>query len=62
MGNISWPPTGERDGLEPNWADEVELLLRQAFSSSVPAGDFRKVMDKGQAVEKGRAYDDEEPF
>lgn len=46
---------GERDGLDSPWSDEVELLLQQAFSSAVPAEDFRRVMSK-------RKVYDSEPF
>lgn len=47
---------GERDGLDHEWTQEVELLLQQAFSSTVPVDDFRRVM-----TQQPQAYDDE-PF
>ncbi len=46
---------GQRVGIDSDWMQEVELLLDQAFSSSVPADDFRRLMSK-------RWNDDDEPF
>ena len=47
---------GERDGVTQEWSEEVELLLQQAFSSTLPVDDFRG------AVSQPWVYDDEEPF
>ena len=47
---------GERDGMTTQWRDEVERLLQQAFSSTVPSEDFTHL--NSQAVSQ---YD-EEPF
>jgi len=46
---------GERDGIDHDWTQEVELLNQQAFSSAVPVEDFRR------ATSQSWAYDDE-PF
>lgn len=35
----------ETEGGGPEWQDEVRLLLRQAFSSTVPVEDFERVVD-----------------
>jgi hypothetical protein len=69
---LRWPPelfTEEIDrlirramnfGLGAEWQEEVELLLRQAFSSPVPAEDFKKTFDLRASM---AARDlDEEPF
>ena len=48
----------ERGENDPGWHDEVQLLLTQAFSSQVPADDFRALLPTAVA------YDDfgDEPF
>jgi hypothetical protein len=46
---------GEREGVSSEWLDEVDVLLRQAFATTVPAEDF------GQ-VRSNPIYGDEEPF
>jgi hypothetical protein len=54
---LRWPPhvfaeeaerlvrRGSEWGMSHDWAEEVDLLLRQAFASSVPADDFKQVVD-----------------
>lgn len=65
---LCWPPEvfaeeaerlvrrGADWGTGNEWVEEVDLLLRQAFASSVPADDFQQI------VAGARLYDDEEPF
>ena len=46
---------GARDGLSGEWSQEVELLLEQAFESTVPLEGFRRM--------KTQSWDfDEDPF
>jgi len=54
---LRWPPDifedelrrlirrAESEGRGSEWRDEVCLLLRQAFSSTVPFEDFERVVD-----------------
>ncbi|MHB1535203.1 MAG: hypothetical protein ACYC1D_11480 [Acidimicrobiales bacterium] len=51
---------GAEWGTGPDWAEEVDLLLRQAFTSSVPADDFKQVAET--SVERPTYAYDEEPF
>lgn len=49
---------GETSGRDSDWEEEVAELLRQAFSSPVPANDFRKASSPPAA-----GFDpNEEPF
>jgi hypothetical protein len=49
---------GRADGLDTTWQDEVETLLRQAFTSLVPQRAFQE-----QWHRSSRTSDyDEEPF
>lgn len=45
----------ERDGQSAEWTQEVELLLEQAFSSTVPRDDFSRLNAATWAF-------DDEPF
>ena len=69
---LRWPADLFRDALEPllargqreggtrEWRDDVELLLRQAFESPVPAEEFASEWEKPTPKV---TYDyDEEPF
>ena len=54
---LRWPPgllkreverliqRGKTLGTDRDWVSEVECLLKQAFISSIPTEDFRKVKD-----------------
>lgn len=68
---LRWPPAifaeeltrliqrGERLGTGSSWASEVETLLRQAFTSSMPAEDFKRMLDTSGTASWSL---DEEPF
>lgn len=69
---LRWPPAifaaeverlvrrAATSASQSDWRDEVDLLLRQAFASAVPASDFRRV---DQSFSQPLGYgDDEEPF
>lgn len=51
---------GAEWGMSRDWKEEVDLLLRQAFASSVPADDFKRVFET-PAQTPAYSYDDE-PF
>lgn len=67
---LRWPPEvfakevrllvrrGSQFGVDHDWEEEVDLLLRQAFVSSVPAEDFGKVPHYRYAP----STSDDEPF
>lgn len=73
---IRWPPHLFADeaerlirrarevGTGDGWADDVELLLRQAFSTSEPAEAFNRILKSfsGLPVPAAGYQDDEEPF
>lgn len=50
---------GRVAGTDADWRDEVETVLRQAFTSPVPARDFQ---DQWNASARDPIYSDEEPF
>lgn len=66
---LRWPPEvfakevqllvrrGSQFGMDDDWEEEVNLLLRQAFVSLVPAEDFERVPRYRRA-----SIDDDEPF
>lgn len=47
-------------GINDDWMEEVGLLLRQAFKTSVPADDFAQVLDAHRPPTRYAL--DEEPF
>lgn len=49
---------GRADGCGAAWQEEVETLLRQAFSSQVPQRDFQERLNQSSRMV---SYD-EEPF
>jgi hypothetical protein len=51
---------GRGDQLGSDWHDEVETLLRQAFTSAVPQREFREQWE--QSAPRIDIYGDEEPF
>ena len=67
---LQWPPEvfskeigllvrrGSQFGTDDAWEEEVDLLLRQAFVSSVPAEDFGRVPHYRHAP----STSDDEPF
>lgn len=67
---LRWPPDlfagemrrllrrGSQHGHTDEWEEEIALLLQQAFSSQVPAEDFRRVVS-AQSV---TSWSDDEPF
>lgn len=69
---LRWPPAifaeelervvrrGRDDDADDDWFSEVELLLNQAFTSKVPADDFKRVWETPAPMP---VYsDDDEPF
>ena len=66
---LRWPPEvfakevqllarrGSQFGMDDDWEKEVDLLLRQAFVSPVPAEDFERV-----PLYPRRPIDDDAPF
>lgn len=50
---------GRADGLDTDWQDAVETLLRQAFTSSVPQREFDAHWN--QSARHVDIYGDEEP-
>lgn len=69
---LRWPPEvfveeaerlvrrGTARGAGHDWAEEVDLLLRQAFTSAVPADDFKQIMET--ATPSPTYGNDDEPF
>ena len=67
---LRWPPEvfakevqllvrrGSQFGIDDDWEAEVDLLLRQAFVSSVPAEDFERI----PRYRRVQPIGDEEPF
>jgi len=49
----------EAEGVTSDWREEVELLLRQAFVSTVPVEDFDEAQ---RSRPPDLVYGDEEPF
>lgn len=50
-------------GIDGDWRNEVETLLRQAFSSGAPCKQFENILDGlTQRVYQGGYGFDEEPF
>lgn len=70
---LVWPPDvfaeelqrlirrGRKQGMTKEWAAEVELLLRQAFQSTVPVTDFTLLYEAPDPSNGGYSFD-EEPF
>ena len=66
---LRWPPEvfakevqllvrrGSQFGIDHDWEEEVDLLLKQAFVSPVPAEEFARV----PLYQRAPVYDDE-PF
>lgn len=48
-------------GTDVRWREEVETLLRQAFSSAVPRNDFENAAARRPGLAAGYGFD-EEPF
>lgn len=49
----------ETEGVNSDWRDEVDRLLRQAFVSTVPVEDFEQAQ---RSLAPDPVYGDEEPF